>query len=208
MERKFLQSHLQEFIPDAHGLLSINGVKVEKFSPPSMLNMGVAFLSQDRNDSLFFNFSVMKNITIPILEKLRKWVSIDFRKEREISRRIVHAVRIKCQNIDQEVGELSGGNRQKVLIARILETAPKVLILDDPTRGIDVGTKSEIYSQLAKFVEDNGSIILFSSEPEEVLNISDRILVMYRGKIVSELESKKTSQEEIMYLAVGGGQQK
>lgn len=173
-----------------------------------MLNMGVAFLSQDRNDSLFFNFSVMKNITIPILEKLRKWVSIDFRKEREISRRIVHAVRIKCQNIDQEVGELSGGNRQKVLIARILETAPKVLILDDPTRGIDVGTKSEIYSQLAKFVEDNGSIILFSSEPEEVLNISDRILVMYRGKIVSELESKKTSQEEIMYLAVGGGQQK
>ncbi len=203
--KQALAESLAGIFPDAAGEVAINGRKVGKFSPSNMLNNGLAFLAQDRSGSLFFNFSVMKNISIPILEKLKRGLRIDFKKEREMSGSMAKATNIKCLNIDQEVGELSGGNRQKVLIARILETAPKVLILDDPTRGIDVGTKAEIYLLLTRFLEGNGSIVLFSSEAEEVLNMCDRILVMYRGKVVAELQRERTSKEEIMYLAAGGG---
>lgn len=202
--KKVLAESLAGMYSDVSGVITVNGKIVKKHPPLSLLKSGVAFISENREASLFFNFSLLKNISISILNKLKNGIIIDIKKEKELTEEKARALNIKYSYINQGVGDLSGGNRQKVLVARILATLPRILILDDPTRGIDVGTKTEIYNLLTSFLKNNGSIVLFSSEVEEVLNMCDRIMIMYRGRIVTEMPWK-TSKEEIMFMALGGG---
>src|SRR5690606_3361039 len=119
-------------------------------------------------------------------------------------RQFIHELAIKTPNPDQEVRNLSGGNQQKVLISRWLATNPRILILDEPTRGVDVGAKAEIYAIMNRLVKEGVSIILISSELPEVINMSDRIAVMYEGGIRPVLNRDEFSQETIMHYATGG----
>jgi ABC-type sugar transport system ATPase subunit len=202
--KEMLAESLAGLHSDVSGTLTLNGKIIKKYSPLSLLKLGVAFVSENRTASLFFNFSVLRNISISILNKLKRGLIIDLKKEKELAEEKARSIDIKYSSIYQEVGELSGGNRQKVIVARMLVTLPKVLILDDPTKGIDIKTKTEIYNLLTNFLKDNGCVALFSSDVEEVLNMCDRIMIMYRGRIVAEM-SPKASKEEIMFMTLGGG---
>lgn len=189
---------------DVSGVVSVNGEKVKEYFPESFLKSGVAFVSENRSKSLFFNFSIKKNISISILNKLKNGITIDRTKEEEVTKEEARVTNLKYSSINQAVDELSGGNKQKVLVARSLVTLPKILILDDPTKGIDVKTKVEIYTLLMNFLKDNGGVVLFSSDVGEVLNLCDRIFIMHKGRIVAEM-SPKATKKEIMFMTFGGG---
>lgn len=124
------------------------------------------------------------------------------RKEREIARRNIDKLSIKTPNAEKPIGELSGGNQQKVILGRWLEAGPKVLILDEPTKGIDVGAKAEIYQIACDLAKQGLGIIFISSELPEILGVTDRILVMREGKITAELNPRQTSEEEILKYAM------
>lgn len=124
------------------------------------------------------------------------------RKEREIAQRNIDKLSIKTPNAEKPIGELSGGNQQKVILGRWLEAGPKVLILDEPTKGIDVGAKAEIYQIACDLAKQGLGIIFISSELPEILGVTDRILVMREGKITAELNPRQTSEEEILKYAM------
>lgn len=147
---------------------------------------------------------VRKNITMASLDLFSR-VVIDENKEADVSNNYVSTLNIKTSSIEEKVGNLSGGNQQKVVIAKCLITKPKVLILDEPTRGIDIGAKYEIYKIMNDLVKQGVTVIMVSSELEEVLGISDRVLVMAEGKLTADLNIEEASQEKILYHATGGG---
>jgi len=123
--------------------------------------------------------------------------------ERRLTSGFLHDLAIKTPDMEKPVGSLSGGNQQKVLLAKWLATKPRVLIADEPTRGIDVGSKSEIHHLLRRFTEDGGAVIMISSELPEILGMSDRIAVFHEGSVVGELKSAEATEEKIMRLAMG-----
>ncbi len=137
------------------------------------------------------------------MDKLTKGVQIQHGEEVIAVEDFIKLFNIKTPTRDQIIGNLSGGNQQKVAIAKGLMTKPKVLILDEPTRGVDVGAKKEIYQLINKFKADGMSIILVSSEMPEVLGMSDRILVMHEGRITGEFDAKDADQEKLLACAVG-----
>lgn len=186
------------------GEMFFDGKKVRFQNPTEAIKAGLAYLSEDRKgNGLILNFDVKTNITITGLEKLRKGFFVDENKEIKIAEKFKEALRIKTPSLEQKVLNLSGGNQQKVAIAKWLFVKPKLLILDEPTRGIDVGAKYEIYSLMNQLVEEEGmSIIMISSELPEVLGMSDRVYVMAGGKIVGELGRTEATQEKIMAMAV------
>lgn len=133
-----------------------------------------------------------------------KWLRVSSKYEHKQTDHYIEKLAIKTPSRNQEVRNLSGGNQQKVLISRWLATKPRVLILDEPTRGVDVGAKAEIYSIMNDLLKDGVSIIMVSSELSEVMNMSDRIAVMHKGRIQTILNRDQFSQETIMYYATGG----
>ena len=142
------------------------------------------------------------NITLANLDALVQGVIIDENKEIVVANRYKDEINIKAPSIEQKTVNLSGGNQQKVQIAKWLFVAPKVLILDEPTRGIDVGAKYEIYSLMNKMVEEGMSIIMISSELPEVLGMSDRLYVMSEGHITGELDGAEATEEKVMKMAI------
>lgn len=186
------------------GELFFEGKKVEFKSPSDAIKAGLAYLSEDRkNSGLILDFDIKTNITITGLKYLTRGFFINENEEVIVAQKFKESLKIKAPSIEQKVLNLSGGNQQKVSIAKWLFVKPKLLILDEPTRGIDVGAKFEIYTLMNKLVEEEGmSIIMISSELPEVLGMSDRIYVMSGGKISRELSIDEASQEKIMALAV------
>ena len=148
--------------------------------------------------------TVRENLSLSALRRdQRRAGFLDFSKEDEISREMIEAMRVKTPNEDQVIRYLSGGNQQKVVLGKWLAMKPKILLLDEPTRGIDVGAKSEIYSLMEKLAEKGVAILFVSSEMEEVLGMADRALVMHEGRITGELARNELAEEAIMRLATG-----
>lgn len=189
------------------GHIYIDGKEVEIKEPRDAIEKGLCYLSEDRKKTgLVLMMDIKENITLPSLKKIASPRGINENEEIKIANRYVEALKIKTPSIEQKTRNLSGGNQQKVVISKWLMAAPKILILDEPTRGIDVGAKYEIYNIMNDLVEQGVSIIMISSELPEVLGMSDRILVMHEGKITAELDWKEADQEKIMYYATGSGE--
>jgi ribose transport system ATP-binding protein len=190
------------------GDLVLNGKPLAVNSPRDALDAGIAYLTEDRKVlGLFLDMSISDNINIGVLSADAKAAGVrDFARARE---RAVHAVKslsIRTAGTQINVGALSGGNQQKVLLARLLETKPKAIILDEPTRGVDVGAKSEIYRIIDELAQNGIAIIVISSDLPEILGIADRVLVMREGRIAGEVTGSAEApigQEAIMALATG-----
>ena len=160
-------------------------------------------VSEDRKEyGLVPRMSVKHNVTLSSLGRLSRGGFIRQRAENEVADRQIGAFSIKTPDRDREVRYLSGGNQQKVIIAKALLTDPAILILDEPTRGIDIGAKGEVYAIMRRLAAEGRAIVMVSSEMEEILSLSDRILVMREGAITAELDPRRTSQEEIMHHAM------
>lgn len=191
--------------PFEKGEIFVNGEKAKIKNPNDAMNNGIAYVTENRKEEgLFLIQSVRYNTTIKILDKFMKFFRVDSKIENNETNNYIKELSIKTPSADQEVGNLSGGNQQKVLISRWLATKPRVLILDEPTRGVDVGAKAEIYTIMNQLVKEGVSIIMISSELPEVINMSDRVAVMCKGKIQSILNKDRFSQETIMHYATGG----
>lgn len=187
------------------GTIKIEGKETKIKNPREAIKNGISYLSEDRKGKgLVLMTDIKKNISMASLEKISKMTSIHENEEIKIANDYVKQINIKTPSIEQKVRNLSGGNQQKVALAKWLMAEPKVLILDEPTRGIDVGAKYEIYNIMNDLVDQGVSIIMISSELPEILGMSDRILVMHEGKFTGELDWKDATQEKVMFYATGG----
>lgn len=191
--------------PITSGKLFLERSEIRPRSPRDAIDLGVGLLTEDRNRyGLVMEMSVRENISLSNLVALLRGPLISRRKEHEVASRFVRDLRIKTPTLEQRVEYLSGGNRQKVVLARWLYTKSKILIFDEPTAGIDVGVKYEIYNLINKLAKDGIGIILISSELPELIGMCDRIAVMSEGEITGILGRNEASQERIMVLATGG----
>jgi len=194
------------------GEIFIDGKPVEIKSPQQGIKAGISYVSEDRKgNGLILGLSVRENMTLSALKSFSNSVgTISNAQEEVVSKDYVKKMSIRTPGINQLVKNLSGGNQQKVSITKSLMTKPKIFILDEPTRGVDVGAKKEIYDIINNFKKEGMSIIMISSEIPEILGMSDRILVMHEGKITGELDRDHATQESIMKCAVGanGGEDK
>ncbi|SHJ01011.1 ribose ABC transporter ATP-binding protein RbsA [Halodesulfovibrio aestuarii] len=191
--------------PVTAGDITLKGKRIHIRSPKDALDAGIAFISEDRKaDGLILGLSVKENMTLSALKHFSNVSGyVDHSKEREAVDDYIGTFNIKTPSRRQPVGNLSGGNQQKVAIAKGLMTRPKILILDEPTRGVDVGAKKEIYQIINTFKKEGMSIILVSSDMPEILGMSDRIVVMHEGRISGEFAAAEATQENIMACAVG-----
>lgn len=179
--------------------------KMNYSTPAGAIKSGVAYVPSERKlEGLMLIHPVKFNMSISVLKRLMKGLKLDNTKEEEIAKKWIKALNIRTPDSKTIIESLSGGNQQKVVIAKWLETNPKVLILNDPTRGIDVGAKAEIYNLMEELCAEGIGIIMISSELQETLAMSDRILVMCEGKITGEVSREDATQENLMKLAVGG----
>lgn len=191
-------------LPRTAGDIMLDGKLISPVSPKDGLLNGIAYISEDRKgDGLVLGLSVKENMTLCALSQLSKGLQLDHQAEVTAVDDFIRLFNVKTPSREQIIGNLSGGNQQKVAIAKGLMTRPKILILDEPTRGVDVGAKKEIYQLINQFKADGMSIILVSSEMPEVLGMSDRIIVMHEGKISGEFASEDADQEKLMACAVG-----
>jgi ribose transport system ATP-binding protein len=194
--------------PKTSGHVEIDGRAVNVRTPGEALDAGIAYLTEDRRAlGLFLDMSCLDNINLAVLGRDAKLGGIlDRDKARERANTAFSALSIRAANVGVAAGGLSGGNQQKVLLSRLLATAPKVLILDEPTRGVDVGAKSEIYSIIDNLAKAGTAILVISSDLPEIIGICDRVVIMRAGRIAGELRRTTTaplSQEDIMALATG-----
>jgi D-xylose transport system ATP-binding protein len=193
--------------PEAtHGEVLVEGKKISIRSPADAIKNGIALLTEDRKAlGLFLGQPITFNTTISSLQTVSSPPIgvIDRGEERALTEQYVAQLDIKAPSTEAIVGTLSGGNQQKVLLARWLNARPKIFILDEPTRGIDIGAKVEIHRLLNRLAEQGAAVIVISSELEEVLGMSDRILVMNEGRVVSEFTRDKASREAVMEWATG-----
>jgi ribose transport system ATP-binding protein len=184
--------------------ITLDGKRLAIHSPRHAIAEGIYLVPEDRRScGLIVDFSICENISLPGLERYATAGWIDSQAETKKAAAMCRAINIKTPSLNVRAANLSGGNQQKVVLAKWLALSPKVLIFDEPTRGIDVGAKAEIYSLIRELAGQGVSIIAISSEMEEVLGISDRIAVMHEGKITGILERPQFSEEAVMRLATG-----
>ncbi|OIQ07653.1 ribose import ATP-binding protein RbsA [Moorella thermoacetica] len=187
------------------GNIFIYGEKVNIRNPQDAIRAGLAFLTEDRkSQGLILGESIAFNVTLAGINQFRKKGWLDVRKQLQVAEKLARDLRIKPLQIGRKVRELSGGNQQKVVLAKWLCTRSRIFIFDEPTRGIDVGAKVEVYNLINNLVQDGAAVIMISSELPEILGMSDRILVMNNGRITAELLRKEATQEKIMKAATGG----
>lgn len=191
--------------PINSGTVKVNGKEGKIKSPNDAIKHKIAYVTENRKEEgLFLIESVRFNTTIKIIDKFMKYFRVDSKYEKAETDRYIRELSIKTPSQEQEIRNLSGGNQQKVLISRWLATNPNILILDEPTRGVDIGAKAEIYSIINRLASEGVAIIMISSELPEVINMSDRIAVMNNGTIAKILDKNEFSQERIMHYATGG----
>jgi ABC-type sugar transport system ATPase subunit len=187
------------------GRIKVNGRTVSINSPQSAIKSGIAYIPRERKtDGLVLISSVKHNMTLVFLKKLQGLFGMKQNLEKTIVGEWVKKLNIKTSSINTMVESLSGGNQQKVIIGKWLLNAPKILILNEPTRGVDVGAKVEIYKLMETLCREGKAIIMISSETPEIMGISDRILTVHEGRITGEIERREFDQEKIMYMAIGG----
>lgn len=178
------------------GVIKINGVPKEIHSPIMATRCGIALLPEDRSrEGLFLERKIKENISAPLLDQICRKKMIDHKKENETAQKYVKELKVRTPSIETVVGTLSGGNQQKVVIGKWIATKPQVFIMDTPTVGIDIGSKSEIYEQIHKFAEEGMAIILISDEIQEIMANCNRVLVMADGKCIRWLEEEELEQE-------------
>jgi len=190
--------------PADSGEIRLKGKNANIHQPSQAIALGIAYVPEDRrHHGVVLEMPIDSNITLASLNKLSTGVSFDFNKERRIAAEYVRRFAIKTPSIFAPVTTLSGGNQQKVALSRWLETKPAVLILDEPTQGIDVGAKAEIHTLMSELAAQGTAILMISSELPEILGMSDRIVVMRHGRIAGELSREDATQQTIMALALG-----
>lgn len=190
------------------GTISVGGKPITLRKPIDAIHAGIALVTEDRKDEgLLLPMSVSDNLSMTNLTTVSNLGFLSGAKEKQLSDKMMKQLLIKASSGAQPVGSLSGGNQQKVVIGKWLATNPQVFILDEPTRGVDIGAKKEIYDLMNKLASEGVAILMISSELPEVLGMSDRILVMHEGKISGHFTQKEATQENIMMCATGGGEQ-
>jgi ABC-type sugar transport system ATPase subunit len=168
------------------------------------VSLGIAYLPENRqSDGLFYNLGVRENISFMRLENFTWGGIISTRLEAKEAGDLAAKLNIHTPNLEERIANLSGGNQQKVILARCLSIKPRILIADEPTKGIDVGSKQEIYLLLNRLARDGVAVLFISSEMPEILGLSDRILVMHEGRLAGTLSRAEASEEKIMLLATG-----
>ncbi|RXU03568.1 D-xylose ABC transporter ATP-binding protein, partial [Pseudomonas syringae] len=187
--------------PDA-GSVTLQGKPMPVGLPKATIRAGVSLVTEDRKDSgLVLSGSILSNIALSAYRQLSNWSLIDARKEHKLAEDMVKRLQIKTTSLDLPVASMSGGNQQKVVLAKCLSTEPVCLLCDEPTRGIDEGAKQEIYHLLDQFVRAGGAAIVVSSEAPELLRLSDRIAVFKGGRLVTISSDADLSQEVLLSLA-------
>ncbi len=192
-------------LPYDSGRVLINGEAVQIKSARDAINAGIGFITEDRKtEGLLLEKSIAENIELANLGKVSDKSVLSKKKGKELVKKGIDEFRIKCFGPEHECNNLSGGNQQKVVIAKWVYTDPKVLILDEPTRGVDIGAKKEIYNVINDLAAKGVAIIMVSSELPEVLGMSDRIMVVHEGKVTGIIDAADADQEKVMTLATGG----
>ena len=185
------------------GEVELEGKKIHCKSPEEAIKHGISLMSENRKDyGLILKHAILKNISLGILDQTSRHGLADAKTERATAQEFMDKLQIKAKNGDTKAMALSGGNQQKVVIARCLASKPKVLFLDEPTRGVDVGAKAEIYRIIDDLACQGVAIVMVSSELPELIAISDRIIVMREGDQVGEMSAKEATEENIMALCV------
>jgi len=189
------------------GKVIVFGREVQPTSPSRAIATGMAYLTEDRKvTGLALGLDISANVTLANLKRLVSFGRINLREERKVGRQYVTRLRIMTPSVRQKVLRLSGGNQQKVAIAKWLFAQSKVIVFDEPTRGIDIAAKRDVFDLFVELTRMGAGILMISSELPEILGMSDRILVMRRGMIVGELDPRRTDQEEILRLAALGAE--
>jgi ABC-type sugar transport system ATPase subunit len=190
--------------PPDSGEIRVGGEDVRIHSPQAAMERGIFYVPEERrSQGLILPFSIKNNITLSILDRISRFGFVP-RAERQTADRFAKDLSIRGAKVSDPVSRLSGGNQQKVVLAKSLAREPSILLLDEPTRGIDVGAKSEIYRLIDELAKERKAILLISSELEEVLSMSDRIVVMREGRITGEFGRSEANQEVVMTAATGG----
>ncbi|MDQ6793233.1 MAG: sugar ABC transporter ATP-binding protein [Chloroflexota bacterium] len=189
------------------GEIRLRGHAVSFASPSEAMDNGIAYLPEDRHEEgLVLDFSIAQNVTLPILPRLFPRLLVRSSTERRVADEYTKQFDVRMTGVDQLVGALSGGNQQKVVLAKWLASKPRVLILDEPTRGIDIGAKVEVHRIISELAASGLGIILISSDLPEVLAMSDRILVLHEGRITAEIPRGRATEERVMFAATGNVQ--
>ena len=192
--------------PPLAGEVLVAGEAVQSDSPRSAMQAGLALVPEDRkHDGLVLEMGVRENLSLATLHRDQRSGFLNRTKERALCEEMIPAMRIKTPNTEQPVQFLSGGNQQKVVIGKWLATRPKVLLLDEPTRGVDIGAKQEIYRLMEELASRGVAVLFVSSDLEEILGMSDRTLVLHEGRLSGELSRAELSEEAVMQLATGAG---
>ena len=192
-------------LPGVTGKIFIEGQEISIRNPRQAIAAGIGFITEDRKtEGLLLEKSIAENIELANLGKVSKSSVLSAKKGTELVKRGISEFRIKCFGPEHECGNLSGGNQQKVVLAKWIYTDPKILILDEPTRGVDIGGKKEIYSVINELAAKGVADIMVSSEQPEVLGMSDRIMVVHEGKVTGIIDAATADQAKVMTLATGG----
>lgn len=202
------RSELAQLVFGVHkptgGTIRVDGKTVTIRSPREAIALGIGFLPENRKEQgLFLDMAAHENIVMPTLERDGCFGLLNRRKAQGISANAIRSLNIRVPHAQVKAGGLSGGNQQKLLVSRWVAIQPRVLILDEPTRGVDVGAKSEIYRMMGQLAQQGVAILMISSELPEVVGMSDRVYVMCEGQLAGELSRQNISQENIMTLATG-----
>ncbi len=184
------------------GEVYLEGKKLDIRSYKDAIRRGIVYLTEDRaREGLFLDMSVASNISVIGLEEVAQLSMIQKKKELGLARRFVDEMQIKVASVMQKIRSLSGGNQQKVLVAKLLSVSPRVVLMDEPTRGIDIGAKNQIYHLLRRLASQGVGVVMISSELPEVVGVCDRVLVMYEGRTCGTLEGREINEKSIIQMA-------
>lgn len=187
------------------GRIYLDGVEIKSLGTEQALNMGIGYLPRNRKENAIIkDMNILENASIVTWSKFSNRGVINQTKHKEVFESQIKSLKIKMEKLIDNINSLSGGNQQKVVLAKWLSANPKILILDNPTQGVDVGSKEDIYDIILKLAEENIAVVVLSSEAQEIIRLCDRALVMYHGKIQGEVSGVTMNEHDIMRLATGG----
>jgi ribose transport system ATP-binding protein len=187
------------------GVIERGGRVIDLASPGDAMKAGIAFVPEDRKaDGLLLEESIRTNSALANLRRISRGFLTNRQRERALARDLMHRLDVQAPGETSIVGGLSGGNQQKVVLGRWLARDPEVLLLDEPTRGVDIGAKEEIYRLMDRIAENGGAILFASSEMEELISLADRVCVLHEGRLAGTIERDAFDEERIMHLATGG----